>query len=284
MNNVTRRTFAPTPLFSSKGGFFLKRAGSRAIAITQPRYIKVPFLTVCKQYLFTNYHHNQVLIDIYKPRTSTRGRPPRPSQRKKVINLTLPFTFESFLDTSKAKAWRAIFENPEFFKATTQKGNNVGHDLYIGTSRALSSIFYLLQILAPGMFVIYHEYRLPGEIVKVSRMLPRLSWIQRNDVDRMLRMEVMGSTAALLTAAKDQTIAFHEERTARPHYNLPRSSATTTTPGLGYHNSATTTNPGLGYHDSGNNYISTVMEEFNGTGYDWTACDKDCAWCGRCSY
>jgi len=117
------------------------------------------------------------------------------------------------------------------------------------------------------MLVIYHEYQLPDEIVKVSRMLPRVSWIKRN---RLLGMEVMGSTDALLTAAKDETIAFHEERTARPCSSLPRSSATTTTPR--YHN------PGIGYIES------AAIEQFDGTGYDWTACDKDCAWCGRCEY
>ncbi|KAF8958902.1 hypothetical protein BDZ97DRAFT_1840616 [Flammula alnicola] len=214
----------------------------------------------------------EVLINIYKPYTKTRGRPLRPSQRKKV-NLILPLTFDSFLDTSKDRAWRTIFENPEYFKAQKQKGNNVDHDFYIGASRALANIFYFLQVLAPGMLVIYHEYQLPDAFVRVSRILPRASWIQRNyvDVDGMLRMEVMGSTDALLTAAKDYTIAFHDERTARPRYNLPRSSATTTTPGLGYRN-------------SGNHYISTFTEEFDGTGDDYTACDKDCAWCGRCPY
>lgn len=123
----------------------------------------------------------------------------------------------------------------------------------------LSNIFYLLQVLAPGMLAIYHEYQLSDKIVKVSRMLPRVSWIQRN---HMLRMEVMGSTDALLTAVKNQTIVFHEERTAWPCYNLPHSSATTTTLRLGYYN-VTMTNPGLGYQ---NDYISTAMEEFDGLG------------------
>ena len=98
----------------------------------------------------------------------------------------------------------------------------------------------------------------------------------------MLRMEVMGSTDALLTAVKNQTIVFHEERTAWLRYNLPRSSVTTTTPRLGYHN-ATMTNPGLGYW---NDYILTAMEEFDGLGMTGQCAIKIVhgVHCGRCEY
>jgi len=71
----------------------------------------------------------------------------------------------------------------------------------------------------------------------------------------MLGMEVMGGMEALLAAAKDQNIAFHEERTARLRYNYSQSRDS-------------------GFRDSGNDQ----------EGYDWTACDKDCGWCGRCEY
>jgi hypothetical protein len=61
------------------------------------------------------------------------------------------------------------------------------------------------------MLIIHDEYQLHDADVKVSRMLSRESWIQRNY--DMLGMD------ALLAAAKDQNIAFHEERTGRLRYH-----------------------------------------------------------------
>ncbi|KDR72013.1 hypothetical protein GALMADRAFT_229214 [Galerina marginata CBS 339.88] len=223
---------------------------------------------------------DEVLIDIYKPRTSIRG------QKKRLINFALPLTFDSFLDTSKVKAWRTMFENTDVFRAVNQSGNNLNHDLYIDSSRALADIFYFLQILAPGMLVINHEYNLPDATVKVSRMLPRVNWIQKNF--QTLNLTVTGGMNALLTAAKDQKVAHHEEKTAREQNDLPRSSAAAATP-----RTTTTTTPKhrnsrkkYNYSSSQRNsegYDSDGMND--GTGYDWTACSKDsCAWCGRCQY
>ena len=213
-----------------------------------------PLLTVWNAILI----HNQVLFDIYKPRTATRGRQ---SSKKKRNNLILPSAFEHFLDTSKADAWRKIFENPAIFMGIKQKGNNVYRCLYISSSRPLSNIFYLLQVLAPGMLVISRKHQLDDADVKVSRVLPRPEWIQSS---RVLNMEVMpGRTVALLAAAKDRKIAFHEERTTRPRYNSDRESEHTI----------------IRYW--GNDDTSATWE---GEGYDWTVCDKDCGWCGRCQF
>ena len=66
------------------------------------------------------------------------------------------------------------------------------------------------------MLVIYHEYHLQDADVKLSKFLPCASWIESN-------IEVMSKTGALLAAAKDRKIAFHEERTARPQNNAPSS-------------------------------------------------------------
>jgi len=152
----------------------------------------------------------EVLFDISKPRAN-KGR--------SRGNLILPKTFSSFLDASKADTWRAIFENTAIFQAKT-KGKNCNHDLSIGPSPPLSNIFYLLQVLAPGMLVIYHEYRFKDTDVRVSMMLPQPSWIENN-------IEVMSKMDALLAAAKDRKIAFHEERTPRPQNNssLPGTDA-----------------------------------------------------------
>ncbi|KDR72143.1 hypothetical protein GALMADRAFT_229240 [Galerina marginata CBS 339.88] len=222
---------------------------------------------------------DESLIDIYKPRTSNKG------QKKRVINLTLPLTFDAFLDTPKAKAWRTMFENTDVFKAVNQSGNNLNHDLYIDSSRALANIFFFLQILAPGMLVINHEYQLSDVTVKVSKMLPRAHWIQKNF--QTLNLTVTGGMDALLTAAKDQKAAFHEEKTAREQNDLPRSSPaaaatrTTTTTTPRHRNSRKKYN--YSSRNSEARYVSDGMDD--GTGYDWTACSKDsCAWCGRCQY
>jgi hypothetical protein len=142
---------------------------------------------------------------------ANKGR--RPQEEK----LILPNTFPSFLDKSKANTWRTIFENPAVFNAR-KKGNNDNLDLYLGPSPTLSNIFYLLQALSPGMLVIYHEYRHQDADVKVSRVLPRASWIESNN-------EVLSKMDALLAVAKDRKIAFHEERTAHPQNKSRNSSS-----------------------------------------------------------
>ena len=131
------------------------------------------------------------------------------------MRVILPKTFAQFLDISKAKTWRTIFENPAIFKAK-KDGKNKKPDLCIGSS-PLSNIFYLLQVLAPGMLVIYYEYQLQDANVKVSRVLPRPTWIESN-------IEIMSKMDTLLTAAKDRKIAFHEERTVRPQNSSHHSS------------------------------------------------------------
>jgi len=233
---------------------------------------------------------DEVFLDInLKSKTaSARGSQPR---KKKLNNLILPTTFNHFLDMSKANLWREIFENPAIFIAARQSKAET-HDLYINSSRPLSNIFYLLQVLAPGMLVISDQYQTHNADVKVSRMLPRANWIQRNG--RMLN-EVMGNMDAL-TAAKDQSIAFHCEMTTRSHSN-PSSQNTDALFAAAVggkepsasekrraheERSQRTKRPRYSSHrDSGftNHYISDMDV---GQGCDWTACDKDCGWCGRC--
>jgi hypothetical protein len=67
------------------------------------------------------------------------------------------------------------------------------------------------------MLVIYYEYQLKNADVKVSRLLPEASWIQSN-------LTFMSKMDALIAAAEDRKIAFHEERTARPQNNSHHNS------------------------------------------------------------
>ena len=138
--------------------------------------------------------------------------------------LILPNTFPCFLDISKANTWRTVFENSAIFNPGIN-GKIDKLDFYLGSPRPLSNIFYLLQVLAPGMLVIYIEYldQLQDADMKVSKVLPRADWIESN-------IETMSRTDGLLAAARDRKIAFHEERTARRQNNshnssLPRTDA-----------------------------------------------------------
>ena len=53
--------------------------------------------------------------------------------------------------------------------------------------------------------------------MKLSRLLPEASWIESN-------VASMSKMSALIAAAKDRKIAFHEERTARPQNNSHHNS------------------------------------------------------------
>ena len=279
-------------------------------------------------------------------------------KKGRLRRIILPNSFAHFLDISNANTLREMFENPAIFNPI-KKGKKRNFDLYIGSSAPLSNIFYLLQVLAPGMLVIYHEYQLHDAYIKVSRVLPQASWVEGN-------INFMSKTDALITAARDPKIAFHEEKTARPQNNshpsslpgtdaVPSSSLpgmdavpSSSSPGTDALNN-TSSLPGTNTlpkiapdHKTvfvkegtsmlakdqkaaskkkkkprrgvrleilykfltfvinfsfqtnfagGNNSSYTVpryqkpeyYSTMNGDGYDWGMCDKDCAWCGRCS-
>ena len=265
-------------------------AGNVTIS-TRRRYISF-FANSEKQYSSFNHRFNQFLFDISKPSTKKFSQP---------LRVILPKTFAHFLDISNANTWRKIFENHAIFKAI-KKGKNDNPNPYIGASPPISNIFYILQVLAPGMLVIYCEYQLPDADVKVSRLLPAASWIESN-------IESMGEipVGALIAAAKDRKKAFHEERTARQQHHvihislsgarknaLPSSSLPRTTSALP---TATTSNQKTASHkkkkqqqrsNGSNNTVPWYQKpdgDFTtgGDGYEFGMCDKDCGWCGRCS-
>ena len=157
---------------------------------------------------YSLFHHcsNQFLFDISKQK---KGR---------VRRIILPNTFAHFLDVSKVNTWRKIFENPVTFNPVTN-GKNHDIDLYIGSPPPIINIFYLLQVLAPGMLVINYEYQLHDADIKVSRLLPKEKWIEEHkkymDTDALITVKA---------AARDRKIAFREERTERQQNNSHHSS------------------------------------------------------------
>ena len=164
------------------------------------------------QYLLFNHCSNQLLFDISKQK---KGR---------LRRIVLPNTFAHFFDVSKANTWREIFENPATFNPM-RKGKHHNVDLYLGSPPPIINIFYLLQVLAPGMLVIFYEYQLHDADIKVSKLLPQANWIEehKNYMDN-------DALITVTAAARDRKIAFLEERTERPqnishHSSLPGTDA-----------------------------------------------------------
>ena len=142
---------------------------SNLTIVATRRYI-LPLLTQRSRTHYFIIAHNQFLFDISKGKTK-KGR---------LRRIILPNTVADFLNISKANTWREMFENPAIFKPI-KKGKDHNFDLYIGLSSPVSNIFYLLQIFAPGMLIIYYEYQLHNANIKVSKLLPqvgsRQTWI-----------------------------------------------------------------------------------------------------------
>jgi len=175
--------------------------------------------------------------------------------------LTLPSTFNAFLDASKEDTWRKIFTNSWAFLAAWKEDDE--NDLFVDSSPPLCNIFYLLQVLAPGMLVIRRGVIDDVSLRAVSRALPRKSWIEEhhNSLE-----EIIGSTGAmkaLLIAAEDQNaIAYDAELETRKYFRRGRDHD---------HDSD---DDDYDYNDWGD------REEPR----DFTACSLECGYCGRCDY
>lgn len=155
------------------------------------------------------------------------------------------------------------------FKARARKNK----EPIVSSVEPLADIIYLLQVLFPGMLVLARTDE-KGD-TKKQKVLPSTEWLkkQKPDLSSILGRNVFKS---VLDAARNG------EKDDVP---LSGSSVPNTKPakrgrvvrtelysggreGIGYCGSA----GGLGYYD------------VCGRGYDWTVCDKDCGWCGRCEW
>jgi hypothetical protein len=117
------------------------------------------------------------------------------------------------------------------------------HDLYVDAPPPIAAMFYMLQCIAPGMFLIVRidEINDYGE-QEIIRSLPRTVWIEEN---KDMLLHVLGSEerlSAIVEASKEVTVKNNPY--LRDYYNdSDRESAK-----------------------------------------DFTACDKECGYCGRCDY
>ncbi|KAG5643566.1 hypothetical protein DXG03_000661 [Asterophora parasitica] len=167
----------------------------------------------------------------------------------------LPESFSAFLDPAKIEMWRSIVESPALFNA--KRINRENSTLFIDSPRPLSDIFYLLQILAPGIFVISRidEIDELGEEETV-RVLPPPSWVEEHHT---LLEEVLGGTEkfeVILHGAESYGTAFCSEWISRfRDYDDDDSG-----------------------HDTWEDCFGVTHQ------IDYTACSLECGYCGRCDY
>jgi hypothetical protein len=158
--------------------------------------------------------------------------------------LLLPSSFASFLDASKSKIWDSMFGGHIFI------AKRPGNDFFIDSVSPLSDLFYLLQTFLPGMLLVYRIDDIDdvGEIEGV-RALPCPAWIETH---KGLLHTIFGGQrydtllkAAASTGYKSETISYQPHEDDNDYYV--------------------------------NDYGSREMKDF-------TACDRECGYCGRCEY
>jgi hypothetical protein len=173
--------------------------------------------------------------------------------RYRDVQLRLPLSFASFLDEAKNEMWTRMFENSQLFDAKRQNKEN--STLFIDSLTSISDVFYLLQILAPGMLLIIRvdEIDEAGEI-ETARALPSAEWVKDHE---SILQHVLGSEQryqSLAAVAADDSKSFQTDWISS--YPL--------------------------YDDSDRDFYTNpwgVREPL-----DYTACDSDCGFCGGCEY
>ena len=175
-------------------------------------------------------------------------------RRPDEVQVRLPLSFASFLDGAKNKMWSQMFQNDCLFNARRQHGS---HTLFIDSLTPISDIFYLLQILAPGMLLIVRmdEIDEVGE-EETARALPPAEWVKDHEA---ILQQVLGSEEKyqLLTdVAADLSKAFQTDWIA--------------------------------YYPSDDRSDDDDLYYTNSWGVreplDYQACGSDCGYCGRCEY
>ncbi|KAF8332510.1 hypothetical protein F5887DRAFT_996687 [Amanita rubescens] len=168
--------------------------------------------------------------------------------------LRLPLSFTSFLDGEKHEVWNQMFRHSRLFDARRQNRDN--HTLFIDSLTPISDIFYLLQVLAPGMLVIVRvdEFDDIGE-KETARALPSAEWVRGHETDLL---EVLGSEQryqSLVAAACDISKSFKSDWIST--YSRD-------------------------YDDDDSSYYTDMWGVRQAS--DYTACGSDCGWCGQCGY
>ncbi|KAF8334666.1 uncharacterized protein EI90DRAFT_3049751 [Cantharellus anzutake] len=104
------------------------------------------------------------------------------SHKRNTPHFRLPLLVADFLRPSRFESWEGILADKRLVKC--KRPNAWSHDLYINSPEPLVDIFYLLQVLIPGMIQIKRIDWIEGVGDQhITRVLPRESWIQKNAED-----------------------------------------------------------------------------------------------------
>lgn len=87
----------------------------------------------------------------------------------------LPFTFSSFRDE-----WREMWENTHVFQGRREEDTD--YALYVNADAPLADIFYLVQVLSPGILQISSTYECEGLDYSetITRVLPSQEWVAQD--------------------------------------------------------------------------------------------------------
>ena len=126
----------------------------------------------------------------------------QPEPRGRTTDLRLPITFSSFLGDGY-NLNRALSD----FRPVVKRLSSDKIELSISEDPApLANIFYILQIIAPGMLGITYTYEYTGSgELEWSRVLPQPSWIQEH---RDMLVKILGNLRKYeiaLNASKEPT-------------------------------------------------------------------------------
>lgn len=161
----------------------------------------------------------------------------------------LPVLSKSFLRPGN-DTWKKTFCNAN--RTFNASGAKIGSgDLFIDSPTPLANIFYLLQMLQPGMLLINCIDIDDANETETTRSLPRISWVRKH---KATLIEVLGTERheRMLRAIQQGK---GESYKVTERYESPQSE-----------------------------YDPRFEGPFGSFPMDWTMCHSDCDWCGRCAY
>lgn len=155
------------------------------------------------------------------------------------------------------------------FNAARRHGSNT--TLFIDSPGPVADIFYLLQILAPGMLLIVRvDERNDGDENETTRVLPSEEWLKEHQsvlgdvLDNNQTFELLSSAAA------DFAKSFRQETIYVPEPSWKEDARCC----------LDDDDDNIWMDDD--NYYTTAWGSRSAK--DYTACDSDCGFCGRCEY
>jgi len=173
-------------------------------------------------------------------------------ERNSSCTFSLPTSTSSFVEYSSKEKWGETLLRTGL---GAKRNNRVTDTIHATGPGPLCDIFYMLQMIFPGMLLLYRieEYDEGGEQEYV-RVLPSIDWIQTNEAALKRVFNNDSRLSSLCEEAKKRAI-YSEWIT---HYSSSYD------------------------RENSNDYYTTSY------GFrepkDYTACDAECGYCGTCDY